>query len=72
MAAPARVEPVRVEPARVEPARVEDDGNGRRERIPEQRKRDMDAAFDDLAPLELNLDEEPKEQGKSRRFLRRK
>jgi hypothetical protein len=39
------------------------------ERIPEQRKRDP-GAFEDLAPLELNLDEEPKE--KSRRFLRRK
>ncbi|MFG2036733.1 hypothetical protein [Dactylosporangium sp. NPDC048998] len=39
------------------------------DRIPEQRKRDA-GAFDDLAPLELNLDEEPKER--SRRFLRRK
>ncbi|WP_433084167.1 hypothetical protein ACQP1P_06780 [Dactylosporangium sp. CA-052675] len=42
------------------------------ERIPEQRKREQQqlSAFEDLAPLELNLDEEPKE--KTRRFLRRK
>ncbi|MGI5244796.1 hypothetical protein [Dactylosporangium sp. CA-139066] len=45
-------------------------GAGTGERIPEQRKRDA-GAFDDLAPLELNLDEEPKAE-KSRRFLRRK
>ncbi|MEV8513061.1 hypothetical protein [Dactylosporangium sp. NPDC051484] len=39
------------------------------DRNPDQGKWDA-AAFDDLAPLELNLDEEPK--ARSRRFLRRK
>jgi hypothetical protein len=48
----------------------EQDRTGRGERIPEQRKHDA-GAFEDLAPLELNLDEEPKTE-KSRRFLRRK
>ncbi|WP_433614042.1 hypothetical protein ACQP2P_06625 [Dactylosporangium sp. CA-139114] len=48
------------------------DGWNDGERIPEQRKREQQqlSAFEDLAPLELNLDEEPKE--KTRRFLRRK
>ncbi|MER7282541.1 hypothetical protein ABT369_49725 [Dactylosporangium sp. NPDC000244] len=55
--------------------RSEEPGNegwGGGERIPEQRKREQQqlSAFEDLAPLELNLDEEPKE--KTRRFLRRK
>ncbi|HTJ35888.1 MAG TPA: hypothetical protein VL738_21920 [Dactylosporangium sp.] len=59
------------------PGRGQDDwgGPGRserggQERVPEQRKREP-GAFEDLAPLELNLDEEPKEKS-SRRFLRRK
>ncbi|GAA2348054.1 hypothetical protein GCM10010170_036280 [Dactylosporangium salmoneum] len=38
------------------------------DRIPEQRKREP-GPFDDLAPLELNLDEEPKER--TRRFRRK-
>ncbi|MFI5907130.1 hypothetical protein [Dactylosporangium sp. NPDC051541] len=56
-----------------EAGRRNDDGAGwgnRGESIPEQRKREV-GAFEDLAPLELNLDEEPKEKT-SRRFLRRK
>ncbi|MFD0582063.1 hypothetical protein [Dactylosporangium darangshiense] len=59
------------------PGRGQDDwgGPGRserggQERVPEQRNREA-GAFEDLAPLELNLDEEPKEKS-SRRFLRRK
>ena len=39
--------------------------------VPVQRK-DVAAFDEDVAPLELNLDEEPRESGRSRRFLRRK
>ncbi|GAA3457542.1 hypothetical protein [Dactylosporangium matsuzakiense] len=74
---PARQDDWRNDDRRIErePARRNDDaagwGNGPRgEAIPEQRKREI-GAFEDLAPLELNLDEEPKEKT-SRRFLRRK
>lgn len=51
------------------PAPRNEAARGEGERIPEQRKREL-SAFEDLAPLELNLDEEPKE--KTRRFGRRK
>ncbi|WP_203846318.1 hypothetical protein [Dactylosporangium siamense] len=53
-------------------------GGGEQERagsaVPGQRQRARDMTFDDdVAPLELNLDEEPKNPDqRSRRFLRRK
>ena len=48
-------------------------GSNDRTSVPGQRNRDVNVFEEDAAPLELNLDEEPRSPEKSpRRFLRRK
>ncbi|MET7392525.1 hypothetical protein ABZS66_03405 [Dactylosporangium sp. NPDC005572] len=60
--------------ARVQRRERDERGESERSAVPEQRRRaDFSRLDDDVKPLELNLDEEPGEnEGRSRRFLRRK